>query len=252
MTKKVITIVAATAALTVGASAGSAQETVTEKVTPTITTIAPESWDYTLTLWGWLPKIEGDTVPGPTLKLSVSDILDNLSFVAFGAFQADKGDLSLQTDGLYMKLNGNASDRLDVQMQAVVFNAGAAYSIYKNQTTNLSAYGGARYLWIKNDFDFDGRFLNFETSFKDDVIDGVIGFRGRTEINDKWYATYFADVGAGQSDLVWQAGAMMNYRFEKFDAFFGYRHMYWNFDGSLVGLKNLEVTGPVVGARFEF
>ena len=169
-----------------------------------------------------------------------------------GAFEANKGKLSLLTDGLYLKLKGGATDNLEVEMQAVVFNLGAAYSVYETPTTKLSAYGGARYLWMKNDFDFDGRFLSFDTSFKDDVIDGVVGFRGRTEINDDWYATYFADVGTGQSDFVWQAGATVNYQFEKFDAFFGYRHMHWNFDGSLVGLENLEVTGPVVGARFRF
>lgn len=219
---------------------------------PTILQSPLDSWDYTATVWGWMPGVKGDTFAGPTVKLSLKDILKNLKFIAFGAFQADKGKLSLQTDGLYMKLKGDAGNRATLEMQAVVFNLGAAYAVYENPTTKLSAYGGARYLWIKDTLDFDGPVLNFKTSFKDDNLDGVIGFRGRTVVNEKWYATYFADAGTGQSDFVWQAGATMNYKFEKFDAFFGYRHMHWNFDKSFTGFKNLQISGPVVGARIGF
>ena len=50
------------------------------------------------------------------------------------------------------------------------------------------------------------------------VWDGVVGLRGATDLNERWYITYYADVGTGDSDLTWQGLAAVNYRFSKVDA----------------------------------
>jgi len=45
--------------------------------------------------------------------------------------------------------------------------------------------------------------------------------RGTTELNDKWYLSYYGDVGAGGSDLTWQAALAANYRMNRLIWFLG-------------------------------
>jgi len=83
------------------------------------------------------------------------------------------------------------------------------------------------------------------------VWDGIVGLRGRTALSDKWYLTYHADIGAGDSDLTWQALVGLNYRFSKVDAAFRYRYLKWEFDDNDT-FDDLDLSGPYAGARFSF
>jgi hypothetical protein len=53
--------------------------------------------------------------------------------------------------------------------------------------------------------------------------------RGTTELNDKWYLSYYVD--AGDSDITWQAALAANYRMKKADLVFGYRYLDFDLDG---------------------
>ena len=79
--------------------------------------------------------------------------------------------------------------------------------------------------------------------------DGVIGLRGKSTINEKWYANYYLDVGAGDSKITWQTKVGFGYQFDKFTGTFGFRYLKWNF-GNSRELDNLTVIGPYVGARW--
>jgi len=46
------------------------------------------------------------------------------------------------------------------------------------------------------------------------VWDVVIGVRGHANLNRQWYLPYQLDIGAGQSDLTWQAAGGIGYRFD--------------------------------------
>ena len=59
------------------------------------------------------------------------------------------------------------------------------------------------------------------------------------------------DAGAGDSDLVWMVLAGLNYRFEKADLAFGYRHMAWEFDDNDT-FEDLDMSGPYLGLRVHF
>ena len=59
------------------------------------------------------------------------------------------------------------------------------------------------------------------------------------------------DVGAGDSKLTWQAWPGVGYRFEKFDAVAGYRHLAWETeDGDT--FEDLSFSGPMLGVKFGF
>ena len=84
-----------------------------------------------------------------------------------------------------------------------------------------------------------------------DFFDGIVGFRGTTELNDRLYLSYYADIGTGQSDMTYQLFAGLNYRFNKWDAVVGYRYMNWDL-GNDGFVEDLTVSGPLIGARFRF
>lgn len=75
--------------------------------------------------------------------------------------------------------------------------------------------------------------------------------RGRTDLSGRWYLTYYADVGTGQSDLTWQALGTVNYDAGPVDLAAGYRYLRWKF-GNQNLLDNLDVQGPMLGIRFAF
>ena len=83
------------------------------------------------------------------------------------------------------------------------------------------------------------------------VWDGIVGVTGELNLNDKWYAPYYLDVGAGNSNFTWQAMAGVGYRFDKFDAILTYRYMDWDFDDNDV-FDDLNLSGPMIGIEGEF
>ncbi len=78
-----------------------------------------------------------------------------------------------------------------------------------------------------------------------------MGVTGEINLNDKWYAPYYLDVGTGGSNMTWQAMAGVGYRFEKVDAYLTYRYMDYDFDDNKV-FKDLNMGGPMIGFKAEF
>ena len=75
--------------------------------------------------------------------------------------------------------------------------------------------GGGRYLYLKPGLSLS---INNQVSrtFSDsgDVLDGVIGLRGRTPLSEKWFLAYYLDVGTGDTDSTWQALGGVGYHFQ--------------------------------------
>jgi hypothetical protein len=64
--------------------------------------------------------------------------------------------------------------------------------------------------------------------------------------------SYYADVGAGDSDITWQLAGSLDYQINETWAFsFGYRHMAWEFSDPVV-LGDVALSGPVIGTRISF
>ena len=81
--------------------------------------------------------------------------------------------------------------------------------------------------------------------------DFIVGARGRTDLTEKWYIHYYADIGTGDSNSTWQAIAGINYRFSKVDVTVGYAHMDWDLDDDAM-IKDMTLKGPYAGIKFRF
>ena len=82
------------------------------------------------------------------------------------------------------------------------------------------------------------------------VWDGIVGATGKVKLNEKWYLSYYVDVGTGDTRLTRQAFGGVGYRFKRVDAILGYRYLDWDFDGNDV-FDDLNLSGPLVGIKFK-
>jgi len=68
---------------------------------------------------------------------------------------------------------------------------------------------------------------------------------------EHWISPYYVDVGAGDSDLTWQASLGVGYRWGWGDIHLDYRYLdYDQGDNALV--QGMTLDGPSLGATFRF
>lgn len=227
-----------------------------------------DAWQYSGAIYLWGAGIGGTTTGGDDIDVSFSDLLKNLDMAFMGTLDANKGKWSVLADVIYFDVSKDSNStanlinrpvkaKLDVGVTAWVVTAGLAYEIWQNDSTQVDLMGGGRYLYLKGDIDFridaGGPLGPWRERVTDSGsnIDALVGLRGKTELNDKWYVNYYADVGTGDSDYTWQALLGFNYRFRKVDAGFGYRYMKYKFDDGGI-FDDLDMSGPYGGVRFHF
>jgi hypothetical protein len=87
------------------------------------------------------------------------------------------------------------------------------------------------------------------------IWDGIVGVRGAIVLGEGWSLPFHFDVGTGDTDLTWQAIALVPYKVSKWDVALGYRHLKWDFDDSDTGgdvFNDLYISGPLVGVKYLF
>ena len=222
-----------------------------------------DKWEFGAQIYLWGAGIGTTTAEGDDIDISFSDLMKNLDMALMTTLVARKDKWTLFSDIIYMDLSASdkstaniigypVKTKIDVGMEAWIVTTAGAYQVMQNENTRLDVLAGARYFWLKMPMKIKiGERSSRKASPSGDVWDGVVGIRGNTNLNDKWYLTYYLDVGTGDTDLTWQAVAGFNYRFDKLDAVFGYRYLDWDFDDD-TAFQDINVSGPYAGVRFRF
>jgi opacity protein-like surface antigen len=230
---------------------------------PVVQATGAGGWDVTAEIYGWMPSINPELASGQDLEIDFSDILDSLQFTFMGAVKAEKGRWGLFADLVYLNIADSKSgsirvgpfdlaDSVSVKMKSWIVSLGASYNFAQTQSSTFDVVGGARYLSVETVVNANIGPLSRGIDETDTVWDGFIGLSGRTDLNDKWAISYYADIGAGGSDLTWQALAAINYQVsDRIGLNAGYRHIDWQFD-DFGPLDQLYVTGPFVGLKISF
>lgn len=218
--------------------------------------IASDSWEYSASVYMWIAGMGGETANGEEIDVDFSDILDNLEFTFMGTFGAQKGKWGLLADIIYMDLESDVNTPgghlTNVEMKSWIITPAVTYRVMESDGANLDILAGARYLYMKTSLEFD---TPASLSVSDGVWNGIVGVRGKYDINEKWYMQGHLDVGTGDTDMTWQAFAGVGYKYESFDLVAGYRYLEWSFDDGDTGggvYNELTVNGPIIGARFYF
>ncbi len=224
---------------------------------------AQEAWDWNAAIYLWGATIGTDTKSGASTEITFDTLLENLNSGAMAAVAANRGPWTIFGDFIYLNVNGSKGGTLnfgpgpgvdadaDVRLAGFISTVGAGYEVADGPGYGVNVLGGIRYLWLESEFDATVGPARVGDEGDESSIDAVVGVRGSFDLSDKWYLTYYADVGAGQSELTWQALASANYRFDNWDLSVGYRHGEWEFD-DFGPFERLSVGGPFAGARFSF
>jgi hypothetical protein len=249
----------------------------------------PDKWQFQITPYLWLPTISASlNYPpppdggGPGVVVGPTDWLDLLNGVALINGGARKGRFSLSADYVYLGLKSeddvvvSVTDgetlpiEIDLNIGAVTkfngysFTLAAGYALQNTERSKLEAIAGARYLGLEFTSDWNltvditgpgnGEIiLPAEGSLTEEVKlwDGIVGVRGWLAIGDgRWAAPYYFDIGAGDSDLTWQALLGLSYAYSWGDLVLVYRHL--EYEGGSEALDELALSGPTFGARFRF
>ena len=219
-------------------------------------------WQWYGELFALGAQLEGTTAAGEDIDVPLHDILDNLDFGFMGSLAARKDKWTVFADFIYVNMGEKATlplpapvsmeAKLNLDMRQFISTFGAAYQIAETQKSSFNLLAGGRYLSMDADLKYDiGSVNTGRESESGSNWDFIVGARGKTDLSDKWYIHYYADIGTGNSDMTWQAIAGINYRFSKVDLTLGYALMDWDFDKKSM-IKDMTLKGPYAGIKFRF
>ena len=170
-------------------------------------------WKYQLTPYLWGSSLDGTTaVAGQDIDFSAdfSDLVSNLDAGFAANFTAQSETWGYFIDGNFVKLSADdlgLMGGLDVAVDQKIVEAGISYRL----SEQFNLIGGGRYQKVDEDINSPIGSLNGGDSW----IDGFIGAVWQPVNTDKWTLKLRGDIGAGDSDSVWQAGIGGGYRFNK-------------------------------------
>lgn len=217
--------------------------------------VAP--WEFDLIAYVWMPSIRGTSaVPGAgNTKITFRDILENLDMTAMLAGNVRKGDWYVYGNMVHMDLESDVrvtgSSDVDIELKSWITELGAGYWVIDDGIFSLGVIAGARYLYI--DGSAEGAIINLGQSQK--AWNGIAGFDSRYQLPGNWSLYGHVDAGTGNTQFTWQVLGSLAYRFDKWSASAGYRHVVWDFDedddfGKVY--KDLSVSGPYLAVKRSF
>lgn len=184
--------------------------------------------------------------------VNFSDAFDNLETAYTFHFEANNGQWSLFADYSYLNLSASLDINTpggiaDLGVKNTIVEGGAGYSFAENWWV----IAGARYFKLDADIGFQLDIAP-EIDIDQSWTDFFVGLDWRPKLGNRWTFLGRFDVGAGGSDLVWNAAALLDFRIGKWAAIAGgYRHLDYDYRNQNIGLAyDASMSGPFLGLRF--
>ncbi len=224
-----------------------------------------DTWQNTLApLYLWGVSMSGTMTSGPVtapLDIEFSDAVSDLEGVFTLHYEGAKGNWGIIADYSFLNLTPSGTVPgtpavISADMKNAIGEVAALYRFGPDNPWQL--LGG--YRSYKLDVTINGLPVppapTSQLVIDETVNDFFIGGRYMRNINDKWSVTGRADIGAGDSDLVWNALIAFDYQFNKLiSAFAGWRVLDYDVDtgsGSNAFKYDMNHSGPVLTLAFHW
>ena len=218
--------------------------------------------EFTPYLWG--ANLNGDTSVGglPTahVEAKFSDLLENLDFGAMFIleFKPRNGRLGLLFDGVYMKLSDDLTSAsplattLNGKFTQQYYAAALTYRVNDGPAA-LDLIGGVRYNDLRIRLQVaNGLLAPRSNEESKGWVDGFVGARVVVPVAERWSFVGYGDVGAGGSDLTWQALIGGSYKVsDTGDIRFGYRFLAVDYEKDAFRW-DMDTKGLYAGYTFRF
>ena len=245
---------------------------------------AGSDWQWGATVYLWLPSLDGDTAfppegGGPPIDVSADAVLESINSVFMAALEGRRGRWGVATDVVYLDLGASRRGTREVTVGPGDLPAGVdadlrldvtgwlwtltgSYAVLAQDNVSLDVLAGARLLELQEElhWTFNGDIASLPLTERsgsgraeDGYWDAIVGLRGRATLGTghNWFVPCYLDVGAGESDLTWQARIGLGYRFESVEVLGVWRHLDYDL-GNGTPIQSLDLSGPAVGVTFRF
>lgn len=211
-----------------------------------------DSWHWRLAPYLWTTSIDG-TLSTPISEVVVEaefdDIWDNLDSAGLILVEAQRGQLSLLGDFIYMGLEADGTGPLgapaSAELDTTIVELAGLYQL--SPTSPLALGGGLRYAEFETGIEAG----MLSSSGGRDAFDGFVAGRVAWPLAQSLSLQVYGDIGTGDSDLTWQASATIGWMFDGWGLGVGYRVLDYEVDGGPTEV-DLTFQGLVYGIEFRF
>ena len=216
-----------------------------------------DEWQFRISpFYLWAVSIDGTMTVRDRFDqdfgLDFSDAFDNLEGAFTVHFEAGKGRWGLLADVSFLDLAGSMDiptpgGSADIGIENLILEGAGGYQ-FADQWWVIA---GVRYFKLDTDIGFQLDIAP-EIEVSESWTDLFAGVMWRPKLGERWTFSGRFDIGAGGSDLVWNAHAIIDYRLGKWAAILaGYRHLDYDYKNQNSGIKyDMSMSGPVVAFRF--
>lgn len=218
-----------------------------------------------LAIYALIPSLDGSYIVNlPDDPSQETDFIDKLDMAFMASYELRDEKWAFFADFLYVDMSNDqniyspsndAIIRSEQGLEAWMLSAYGGYNMLNDGDGTLDIIAGMR--WLSINVDLALRSAPYvgtpKLSPSWDYYDAVIGVKGHRNINENWYIPYLFDVGAGDSDLTYQARAGIGYRYGWGDVMLNYRYIHYdNGKGGVETVEDLQLYGPELGVVFHF
>ena len=216
-----------------------------------------DEWQFSISpLYLWAVDIDGTMTVRDRFDqdfgVDFADAFDNLETAFTVHFEASKGRWGLMADAMYLNLAGSQDistpgGTADIEVENLLLEGAAGYSFAES----WYVIAGVRYLKFDSDIGFQLDIAP-EIAVSESWTDLFAGLLWRPKLGERWTFAGRFDIGAGGSDLVWNASAILDFQIGKWAAILaGYRHLDYDYKNQNSGIEvDMSMSGPVVALRF--
>jgi hypothetical protein len=213
---------------------------------------AGERWSWRLAPYLWATAIDGTVALGPAegqFEVDFDEIFESLDGAFLLALEARKGRVALLADFIFLGLESDGQTPggvpAEAELDSIIVQVAGMHSL--SATSPVQVGLGLRYSDMQQELDIGA----LSSEAEHDAFDGFVAAQATWPIAQRWFAFLYGDIGAGDSDLTWQAAAMLGYQFDGWGLDVGYRALAYEFEDSAKEL-DLVFQGLLFGVEFNF
>ncbi|KPK35202.1 MAG: hypothetical protein AMJ65_17545 [Phycisphaerae bacterium SG8_4] len=228
-----------------------------------------QDWEFTADIYLWYASMGGESATGGDINIDAGDLIKNLDLGFMTVLGARKGKWSILSDIIYLNVSADNESTItvpsvpgpsiqvksEVELEGWIVTPVVGYNLMQSDTARLDILAGARYLWLASDLELNTlgplQPRNRKISDSGDVWDGIVGLKGELALGKNWSLPFYLDIGAGETNLTWQAIGGLSYKLKNSDLLLGYRYLAWDFDDNDV-FDDMNISGPYAGLELRF
>ena len=223
---------------------------------------ASEGWQFQVVPYLWGSGVDGGVgIGGRTADVDASfrNILDHLHFAAMGLVEAQRNQLVLLNDTIYVDVRGQRAtpgplfSGVRPEQKVFILTPEAGYRILSADGASLDVVGGIRLWHLNSELQFQPRVLpgiNLQASRN--WVDAIVGVRAMRELPRNWWARAYGDLGGGGSNFTYQIVAIAGVDIhQRYALDFGYRYLSVDYDKDNF-LFDTAMKGPLFGFTIKF